>query len=93
VRVITEAPGLLILSDAYYPGWQAALDGRATAIYPAYGLFRAVQVPAGEHQVTFTFVSRSYQIGRLVTLVTAALWLLLLLLVWPLGRRYRYRRK
>jgi hypothetical protein len=93
VRVITEAPGLLILSDAYYPGWQAALDGQATAIYPAYGLFRAVPVPAGEHQVTFTFVSRSYQIGRLVTLVTAALWLLLLLLVSPLGRRYRYRRK
>jgi hypothetical protein len=77
VRVSGESPALLLLADAHYPGWQAALNGQATVIYPANGLFRGVLVPPGEHEVTFTFVSRPYQIGRQVTLAAAALWLLL----------------
>jgi hypothetical protein len=76
VRVRAEAPGLLILSDAHYPGWQATINGRSTTVYAANGLFRAVPVPAGEHDVTFLFASRPFQVGRLVTLLTAVFWLL-----------------
>jgi hypothetical protein len=84
-----EAPGLLILTDAYYPGWQATVNGRATAIYQANGHFRTVPVPPGQHEVIFTFVSRPYQTGRLVTVLAVALWLLIFVttVVAPYRRR------
>ncbi len=78
VVVRTDAPqdSLLLLTDADYPGWRAALDGRPAAIIPADGLFRGVMVPAGEHEVAFTFAPQSLANGRALSLVGVALLLL-----------------
>jgi hypothetical protein len=77
-RVIIQsnsvADGLLVLSDAYYPGWQATIDGAATAVYPANAYFRAVFLPAGQHEVVFTFVPESFENGRVISLVGLGLW-------------------
>ena len=51
----TENPQLLFLSDNYYPGWKAFVDGRETKIYRAHYSFRAVLVPEGSHQVVFSY--------------------------------------
>jgi uncharacterized membrane protein YfhO len=49
-RVILKArldrPGLVILADSYYPGWQLAIDGQAATIYRANRLMRGAAVPA-----------------------------------------------
>ena len=68
VRVSSDG-GLLVLSDAYYPGWAATLDGEPVAIYAANGLFRGVFVPAGEHEVVFAFRPISYRLGMVVSLL------------------------
>jgi hypothetical protein len=65
---------LLVLSDAYYPGWQATVDGEAAAVYPANAYFRAVFLPAGQHEVIFTFVSESFGNGRLISLLGLGIW-------------------
>ena len=44
----------LTLYDAYYPGWQATVDGKETKIYPTDNIFRKVVVPKGEHMVRFS---------------------------------------
>ncbi|MBN1429676.1 MAG: YfhO family protein [Anaerolineae bacterium] len=61
------ADAYLVLSDAWYPGWEATIDGAPTDILRANGLFRAVRVPEGEHQIVFTYRSRMLIIGAVVS--------------------------
>lgn len=59
----TKTPALLFVSDSYYPGWKAFVDGQETSIIPANLAFRAIAVPAGEHQITFIYDPLSFKIG------------------------------
>lgn len=55
VKVKTTIPALLFLSDNFYPGWKAYVNGKETPIYRADYTFRAVQVPQGNSSVEFRF--------------------------------------
>jgi len=79
VAVETDQAGYLVLSDAWYPGWQATVDGRPEPVYRANYAFRAVYVPAGDHTVRFTFEPLWWKIGLGVSGIT-----LLVLLLWGL---------
>ncbi len=71
IVITTNAPAdaLLLLTESAYPGWQAAVDGVPVPLYRADANFQAVFVPAGEHEVVFTFESRSFRDGRVLTLL------------------------
>lgn len=67
-QVIIEANGgtkggVLFLSDSYYPGWEAKVNGRKIEIIRAYGAFRAVVVPAGQVEVVFEYKPKSFYLG------------------------------
>ncbi|KQU51923.1 hypothetical protein ASG72_10565 [Bosea sp. Leaf344] len=55
ITVTSALPGFVVLNDIWHPWWRAAIDGVETDILKANVLFRAVQVPAGSHKVTFSF--------------------------------------
>lgn len=80
-RIILDAqgPGLLVLSEIYYPGWRVSVDGRSSEVVPVYGVFRGVVLPAGEHEVVFQFTPLSFFTGMSISLVTlfltGILWL------------------
>jgi hypothetical protein len=61
------APRFLVLSEMYFPGWQAEVDGTPTPIYRTNYLFRGVVVPAGAHTVTLTYRPRSVLVGAAVS--------------------------
>ena len=65
--------GLLVMTEANYPGWQAEIDGERAKIEQADGLFRGVVVPAGEHEVVFVFRPLSYQVGLIISLLSLIL--------------------
>jgi len=48
-------PALLVLTDQWYPGWEATVDGASVRIYRANYLFRAVALTPGAHRVVFHY--------------------------------------
>jgi hypothetical protein len=68
--VTGTAPGWLVLTDVWYPGWECAVDGERVEVYRANTLFRAVRIEAGRHEVVFRFAPESYRWGRIVSLLT-----------------------
>ena len=84
VEVDTAAPGILVLTDTYYPGWRAEVAGEEVEILRANYLFRGIQLPAGNHQVTFRYAPASLSAGAAVSVVS-----LLLLSAGLLRERFR----
>lgn len=89
VVIETEASGrrLLVLTDTWFPGWRADVDGQPVAIARANFAFRAVTVPAGRHRVTFEYAPASFRIGAMISGVA-----LVLLLGWTAFDERRRRR-
>jgi hypothetical protein len=87
VTAKASEPGWLVLTDTFYPGWNAYVDGAKTTILRADYLFRAVPVPAGEHNVVFRYEPESFWWGVRITLATAAVTLVGILLLAIKGRK------
>ena len=70
VSIETEAEGarLLVLTDVYYPGWIASVDGVEVPVRRANYAFRAVSVPPGRHVVTFRYRPASVRYGAYLSL-------------------------
>jgi len=84
LRVHLTAPGLVVLSDAHFPGWRARVDGRGMPLLRADGALRAVTVEAGEHRIEMVYQPRSLTVGAAISGVT-----ILLTLTWVMARRRR----
>ena len=65
-----DAPGggFLVLTDPYYPGWRAFVNGVETPILRADYLFRAIALPPGSHEVRFAFAPWPLQRGAMLSM-------------------------
>lgn len=63
IKAVTKGDAFLVLTDNYYPGWKATVNGKNAKIYKANYSFRGVFVPKGESNVIFTYVPLSFYIG------------------------------
>ncbi len=68
VKTFSQNDGFLVLSDTYYPGWRAWIDGVERPVLRANYNFRALSLPKGEHTVVFKFKPRSLNIGLFISL-------------------------
>jgi hypothetical protein len=75
VDIETVAPGrrLLVLTDTWFPGWTATIDGRDVPIVRANVAFRAVSVPAGRHLVAFEYRPASVRTGAWISGIALAI--------------------
>ena len=64
-----ETPGVLVLSEVFYPAWKAYVDGEEQPILRADGTLRAVALGEGAHTVEFRYRSTTLAIGGLVSLL------------------------
>ena len=53
----------LVISDQYYPGWSAKVDGVKTDINPVDGIFRGIKIKTGEHTVEMEYKPKSFYNG------------------------------
>jgi uncharacterized membrane protein YfhO len=87
-RVRSGAPALLVLSEIYYPAWQAMVDGAPAKVYVANHALRAIAVPAGDHEVVMSYRSWTLTLG---TVISAVCYLLLAALGAAVYRRRKGR--
>ena len=76
-----ERPGYVVLVDAYDSGWKATIDDREARLLRANVAFRAVEAPAGRHQIRFIYRPASVRAGLAVSAFAAAC----LLAAWLAG--------
>jgi hypothetical protein len=91
VQVHTSADGdaWLVLSDTYYPGWTASVDGQPASVVRGDVLFRVVPVPVGEHDVVLQFQPTSVRLGAAISLVSLGVLLIGLVVAGRAARRRR----
>ncbi|MCB0209428.1 MAG: YfhO family protein [Anaerolineae bacterium] len=82
ITTSTATPALLVLSEPYYPGWQATIDNQPAPILRADYVLRAVPVPAGEHTVQLTFQPSSFIVGAVISSMTLLVVTILFLLAY-----------
>jgi hypothetical protein len=83
------AGATLLVSENYYPGWTASVDGRPALVGRADYTLLGVPLPAGARQVVLTFTSPRYETGKAVTLGVLALAMLAIGAGLVLDRRRR----
>lgn len=72
IRIAVSAPagGHLVLTDSFYPGWEATVDGELREVRLANFFFREVALEPGDREVVFRYRSRPFEVGRRISLAT-----------------------
>lgn len=87
--LITETTGdiPLVITNISYPGWQALIDEKETAIYKTNFTFQSIMVPRGKHVVEFKFRPKSFYNGMYISASGIVLTLLSAIFLWR--RKYQ----
>jgi hypothetical protein len=82
VRIDLSAPApdgaSLVVSENYYPGWRATVDGKAAPIGRVDYTFIGIELPAGARSVQLDFTSPTYEKGKMITWIAIILGFLML---------------
>lgn len=78
---------LLVLSEIWYPAWQAYLDGKPVPTLHANYSFRAIAVPQGTHKVEMRYESKAYSRGSMITSAAIAFALALMVNFKRFGKK------
>jgi len=65
-----ENDGFLVLSDTYYPGWKAYVNGKQVEIYLTNYLLRSLYLRKGTHQIRFVYTPLPLKAGVGISLLT-----------------------
>ncbi len=86
-----DAPGYLVLTDAHAPGWSARLDSAPNRpqlpVQSVYCGLRGIPLPKGDHTVTLAYQPPGLMVGSVLSLITAAI----AVLIWSLAPHFARR--
>ncbi len=67
VSVDMQSPGLLVVSNTYYPGWRVSDNGQEIDLYRTDYNFQSVFLDKGDHRVVFSYTPSSFRVGMLLS--------------------------
>ena len=80
IETKTEEPKILVLTDAFYPGWKTKVNDIETKIYRVNHALRGIVLPPGENSVIFYYDPLSFKAGAITTTVSIIILLLIVVL-------------
>jgi hypothetical protein len=86
VKATLASPGVLVMSDVFYPGWQAYVNGSSTPIYATNLMMRGIYLPAGTHDVEFIYEPTSFRWGLYISAGILVLVIIWLGIIWKIKR-------
>lgn len=95
VRIALDgtSKGILVLADAFFPGWEAVIDGKPGRVVPVDLLYRGVEVPAGTKEVIFQYNPPLVKAGMMVSVISLGILIAGTVLLLPsIIRTLRERR-
>lgn len=72
ITAVTDTPGILVISEWDYPGWQAQVDGQQATRARANAGFQAILLPPGAHTINLRFAPLDVYLGIAISLLTLA---------------------
>jgi len=76
---------IIVLSDNYYPGWRADIDGQPVDVLRANITMRAVRAPAGHHLITFVFAPGILRLSAYASIASGLAAATGLIVLWARG--------
>ena len=70
LAVEAAAPALVVIAQSFYHNWHADVDGHPVPLLRANHAFQAVEVPAGEHEITLRYVDWMFRLGAMISALT-----------------------
>ena len=87
LRVTTSGPALLVVSENWFPGWVAEVDGEPAAMHRANLTLQAVEIPAGgDHTVTLRYTAPTVMSALRISIVAAVITVVLFASSYVRGR-------
>ena len=86
-EVHSSRAAFFLMTDSFYPGWSAFIDGTEVDHYRANLAFRALPIPAGRHVVEFRYDPRGFVVGAIISAISIGVVLLGFVLLRRAGRR------
>lgn len=78
----TNATKVAVFSEMYYDkGWKVTIDGKDADHFRANYVLRAMVVPAGKHEIVFTFKPKMFEVGKSIDFASSLI-LILVVLGW-----------
>jgi len=73
IETSAPTPTVLVLSEIFYPGWEATVDGERARILLADYLLRGVALPTGQHTVEMRYTAPAARSGAIISVCTLLL--------------------
>lgn len=92
LQVDAPAAGFVVLTDTYYPGWQATVNDQTAPVMQANLAFRAVAVEPGLNKITFIYRPRAFAAGLWVSAVACLMVTIVIIFLHTEAVKNRFRK-
>ncbi|MCI6279307.1 MAG: YfhO family protein [Bacteroidales bacterium] len=91
-RTTNSGSGFAVFSEIFYPhGWTATIDGKEVPILRTDYILRGLEIPAGTHEVVFSFHPKSLKVTETISYISS--FILLVLALFEARKLYNCKRK